>query len=396
MTSKDVLTILHCIRAPVGGAFRHVVDLARAQSAAGHRVGILCDIPPPGSFAAGQIARVAPVLALGVLNLPMRRHIGLGDLAVTLGLARRVATLKPDVLHGHGAKGGAYARLVGSLLRLAGQRPARLYSPHGGSLHFDAATLKGRLVFAFERLLERFGDGIVFVSAFEQAAYTAKVGRPLKAERLIHNGLDAAEFVPVAPDADADDLLFIGELRHLKGVDIAIAAIDELRHRGRDVRLTIVGAGPDAASFRASVDTLALGDRITFREPMPIRAALARARAVVLPSRAESLPYVVLETVAAGVPILATRVGGIAEVFGASADQLLPPGDAPALADAIARLLDDPDAARRDAARLREAIAGRFSLAAMAAANEAFYRDVLGVRRTGPSTALSPKEVSPR
>lgn len=396
MTSNDVLTILHCIRAPVGGAFRHVVDLARAQSAAGHRVGILCASPPAGSFAAAEIARVEPALALGLLRLPMRRRVGPADLAVTLGLCRRVAALRPDVLHGHGAKGGAYARLVGSLLRLSGQRPVRLYSPHGGSLHFDAATLKGRVVFAVERLLERFGDGIVFVSAFEEAAYVAKVGRPRRAHRLIHNGLDAAEFEPVMPDADAADLLFIGELRHLKGVDIAIEAIDELRRRGRDVRLTVVGAGPDAARLHAAVADLRLGDRVGFHPPMPIRAALRRARAVVLPSRAESLPYVVLETIAAGVPILATRVGGIAEVFGAAAGRLLPAGDAPALADAILRLIDDPETARRDAAQLRESVAGRFGLAAMAAGNEALYRDILAARRAGSPAAPNPVEVGPR
>jgi glycosyltransferase involved in cell wall biosynthesis len=390
------LTILHCIRAPVGGAFRHVVDLARSQAAAGHRVGILCDSSTGGAYGAEQIDTLTPDLALGVIRTPMERRISPRDLAVTLGLGRRVAALRPDVLHGHGAKGGAYARIIGSALRLAGQRPARIYSPHGGSMHMDPRTAKGRLVFGTERLLERLSDAIVFVSAFELATYTAKVGAPSVPHRLIYNGVAPREFEPVAPAPDAADLLFIGELRHLKGVDVAIDAIDRHRRDQRLVRLVIVGDGPDAARFRARVEELGLSDRISFRPPMPIRAALALARAVVLPSRAESLPYVVLETIAAGVPILATRVGGIAEVFGAGADALLPPADVAALADAIGRLLDAPDAARHDATALRDAIAGRFSIATMASANEALYHEIL-TRRPAPHAASPhPEEVQSR
>lgn len=390
------LTILHCIRAPVGGAFRHVVDLARSQVAAGHRVGILCDSSTGGAYGAEQIARITPELPLGIIRVAMQRRISPRDLAVTAGLYRRVAAIRPDVLHGHGAKGGAYARLIGSALRLVGQRPARIYSPHGGSMHMDPATMKGRLAFATERLLERFGDAIVFVSAFEQATYAAKVGKPSVPHRLIYNGVAPREFDLVFPAPDAADLLFIGELRHLKGVDVAIDAIDRLRRDGRMVRLVIVGDGPDAAGFRARVDQRDLGDRISFHPPMPIRAALPLARAVVLPSRAESLPYVVLETIAAGVPILATRVGGIAEVFDDAAGALLPPADVVALADAITRLLDAPEDARHDAAQLRAAISGRFSIATMAAANEALYQEILAPHARGPAPTLHQEKVQPR
>lgn len=390
------LTILHCIRAPVGGAFRHVFDLARSQAAAGHRVGILCDSSTGGAYGAEQIARLAPDLPLGVIRIPMQRRVSPRDLAIAIALGRRVAAVRPDVLHGHGAKGGAYARIIGTALRLVGQRPARIYSPHGGSMHMDPRTTKGRLVFTAERLLERLSDAVVFVSAFEMATYTAKVGAPSVPHRLIYNGLAPREFEPATAAPDAADLLFIGELRHLKGVDIVIDAIDRHRQNNRFVRLEIVGDGPDAARFRARVEQLGLTDRITFHAPMPIRAALPLARAVVLPSRAESLPYVVLETVAAGVPILATRVGGIAEVFGAGAGALLPPADVTALTDAIGRLIDAPQTARREAAALRSAIAGRFSIATMAAANEALYHEILTRRLSGPEASLQHEEIQSR
>src|ERR671928_61140 len=71
--------------------------------------------------------------------------------------------------HVHGAKGGAYARIIGTLLRASGSRVARIYSPHGGSLHYDARSLAGRVYFTAERALARMTDAFIFVSAFEAA-----------------------------------------------------------------------------------------------------------------------------------------------------------------------------------------------------------------------------------
>ena len=68
----------------------------------------------------------------------MRRQVAPSDIAATWRLLREVRALNPDILHAHGAKGGAYARVIGTLLRASGSRVARIYSPHGGSLHYDA------------------------------------------------------------------------------------------------------------------------------------------------------------------------------------------------------------------------------------------------------------------
>ena len=85
----------------------------------------------------------------------MQRHIGPGDIASAYRTYRIIKQLQPDVVHGHGAKGGVYARLFGSLLRVSRSRVARLYSPHGGSLHYDEKTLTGQFFFMLERLMER-------------------------------------------------------------------------------------------------------------------------------------------------------------------------------------------------------------------------------------------------
>src|SRR6185436_11835157 len=99
------LRIVHCFRSPVGGLFRHVRDLAEAQQAAGHEVGMVADSNTGGPFEEAIFARVAPTLALGLTRLPMNRHIAPSDAITTWRLVRQVRALNPDVLHGHGAKG---------------------------------------------------------------------------------------------------------------------------------------------------------------------------------------------------------------------------------------------------------------------------------------------------
>lgn len=383
MSKTGSMRIVHCVRAPIGGIFRHVVDLATAQTEAGHSVGIVCDSLTGGDFEAEMIARVAPTLAFGVARFPMRRALSPADLAATRRLWRHIAALRPDVLHGHGSKGGSFARLIGTALGwTSGKRPIRIYCPHGGSLHFDARSLEGRVYFALERILERMTDGLVFVSDYERRSYADKVGRPKVASVLAYNGLTPREFEPVTPRPDAVDFLYIGMLRELKGTDVFIRALARLRAAGSSVRALIVGVGSERDAYEALVADLGLADHVGFRDPMPILDALPLARAVVLPSRAESLPYVVLETLATGMPLIATRVGGIPEIFEGHADRLVPPGDVDALVEAMRRQLADPAEGIAFAAAMRRSLAERFTVATMMRTIGAFY-----ARLTDPAGA---------
>src|SRR5205085_1447176 len=148
------------------------------------------------------------------------------------------------------------------------------------------------------------------------------------------NGVGPEEFEPVTPEPDAADIVFVGELRALKGVDVLIEAIARLHAAKKPARAVLVGGGPDAAAFRALAQQRGLSDAITFPGPMPARTAFALGRILAVPSRAESLPYIVLEALAAGMPTIATKVGGIPEIYGAAHDRLIPPGDVDALAAA--------------------------------------------------------------
>ena len=208
-------------------------------------------------------------------------------------------------------------------------------------------------------------------------AYRAKVGKPAAPAVVIHNGLSDAEFEPVVTEKDAADFLFIGELRMLKGVSTLIEAASLLP---QPVSIRIVGAGPDRAAFERMACEKAGKARIEFMGAMPAREAFSLARMVVMPSWNESLPYVALEAGGSGKPLIATKVGGVPEIFGPLSSRLVPPGDAPALAGAISRMLSDPASAEADAASLRARVREFFSVSRMVESVDGFYARLLDMR----------------
>lgn len=363
---------MHCFRSPVGGIFRHVRDLTEAQVAAGHSVGIVCDSTTGGEFEERLFREMECMLALGVRRTPMQRHIGPGDIASAWRTYKLIKELQPDVLHGHGAKGGVYARVFGSLLRVSRSRVARLYSPHGGSLHYDERTATGKLFFAIERTMAFFTDYLLFVSDYERQAYRRKVGEPRIPNVLVYNGLRDIEFEPVATDTNAADLLYIGMMRDLKGPDIFIDALAQAEIRSeRAISAVMVGDGDDLPRYHAQVKRLGLDGRIRFFPPMPARAAFALAHVVVVPSRAEAMPYIVLETLAAGKPMIASAVGGIPEIFGAGSPALVQP-DAGEISEKMDKALTDLDAYRLAMPETSE-LKSRFGAGVMAAEIEKAY-----------------------
>src|SRR5689334_21339141 len=131
MPGEPPLRILHVLRSPVGGLFRHVLDLARGQAARGHQVGIVADASTGGALALSRSA--------------MSWHIGASDVAAQRHVAHRARDTNADVLHGHGAKGGAYARLVSG-------KAIRVYTPHGGSLHYGRSSPVGLMYLTLEQV----------------------------------------------------------------------------------------------------------------------------------------------------------------------------------------------------------------------------------------------------
>ncbi|MCC7254161.1 MAG: glycosyltransferase family 4 protein [Hyphomicrobium sp.] len=361
------------MRAPVGGLFRHVLDLAGEQARRGHFVGIVADSTAADALTVRRLSDIAPKLRIGLSLIPMRRQPGLGDLGALRRIVKIARAAAPDVLHGHGAKGGAYARLGKTWLALRGVQVKAFYTPHGGSLHYKPGTVAGTVFQAVERILGRMSDGIIFESDFARKAYAQLAGDGGPPQRVIANGLRPEDFVLQPAKDDAADFLFVGELRQLKGVDVLLAALTRVAAE-RPIRAVIVGAGPDGETFKTEANRLGLDAQVTFPGAMPAHEAFPLGRALVVPSRAESFPYVVLEAGAAGKPLIATDVGGIPEIVAGTRTTLIPAGSVDDLVRAMQEVLADPEGARTQARELRDVVARKFTVAAMTDAVLDFYR----------------------
>ncbi|HUH76872.1 MAG TPA: glycosyltransferase family 4 protein, partial [Devosia sp.] len=348
-------------------------DLSRALADQGHEIGLLVDSIAYDARTEELLAALAARTSLGIHRTPMPRMLGWGDLTAPLAVRRLARQLKIDVLHGHGAKGGFYGRLS----RLAGTRAATIYTPHGGVLHFPRSSMSGRIFHGLEHALVGQTDAIVFESRFALDTYSALVAPPACPTTVIHNGLTAAEFAPIELAPDAADFVFVGELRQLKGIHMLVEAlVGVTRPDGAPANLVMAGDGPERSALIARINTLGLADRITLPGAQPARAMFARGKIAIVPSLAESLPYIVLEAIAAQRPLIATHVGGIPEICGPTSNELIAPSDVRALRRAMQASLDDPTTAAATAAIRHQRVASLFSVSHMAGSIEKLYHDV--------------------
>ena len=381
-TDAGPLKILHVFRAPLGGLFRHVLDLARGQAERGHEVGIFCDSTTGGARADEVFAELGPRLSLGVTRVPMSRYPSLTDARAQITSIRSRRRAAPQVVHAHGSKGGVYARLPALLS--PGRRYMTAYTPHGGSFNYKPGSTEHRIYMGVERLLEPATDMFLFESAFIAGRFQACTGHlPRTDHRIVLNGISEAEFAPIDHASATFDLVYLGELRSAKGVDTLIQSLAILKTSGGlSPRVLIVGSGPDEALLKQMTVDHGVAGQCVFEPPGPIRAALAKARVMAIPSRAESLPYVILEAAAAAQPLIATDVGGIKEIYGPQhAPRLIPPNDPTILADAISRTLAMPEAARRaEATDLANYVRANFCLDTMIDSVLDAYRSTLARR----------------
>ncbi len=370
------LRIIHAVRAPVGGIFRHILDLANGQIDAGHHVGIIADSLTGGDRAGAALAEIEPRLKLGVRRVAIHREPHPGDFLVWARFMYLIARLKPDVVHGHGAKAGAFIRMSGRSKRFI-----RVYTPHGGSLHYPLSTWKGAFYSRLERALMNNTELFLFESAFARDTYQRTIGTPTQGVvRCVFNGVTAAEFDPITLAPDATDIAYVGEFRHIKGADLLVDALAGLRADGRPVKLTLAGDGEEFASVKTQVEKHSLTEAVRFIGHVKARFGFSKGKLLVVPSRGDSMPYVVIEAAAAGVPMVAANVGGIPEIFGPHQDALFAPNSVGAMADAIAAALDDPAAAATRAKSLRERIFTHFSQKAMVEGVLASYREAFARR----------------
>jgi glycosyltransferase involved in cell wall biosynthesis len=366
------MRVLHVFRSPVGGLFRHVCDLVEAQHTMGFETGIVCDTLAGGDYSNRLIANLQTLCTMGIARMPMPRMPAFIDFENTKRVTEIARQTKADVIHGHGSKGGLYARLAGRRLG----KPS-IYTPHGGVLNYEWLSGSGPLFLGSERYLAHVGSGFAFVCDYERDTFKRKIGTYGKPFVVVHNGLWPRDFQAVPPLPDATDLIFAGEMRYNKGVDLLLESLREL-NRERDVTLTLAGDGVQFDEYRALASKLQLDGKARFIGRVPIEQAFAMGRIFVMPSRFESFPYVVMEAIAAEKPIVSTPVGGIPEVL--PAELLTTAVDVPSLTRKLRAVLAREDQARQSAALLADHVKKTITVDVMAEKISGLYRELIDAK----------------
>jgi len=349
--------IVQLITQPRGGPVDHAVDVACQLARRGHDSQL---IGPDGSF-------VTRLQEAGVTwhELAVERKTDVRGARELIGLIGRV---RPDVLHCQDMRAG----MVG---RIAARRHAVpvVYTVHGvqdGLAHLvagNAAVAPPRrrdsiYYLSIERLLARLTHARFVVPAVVIRDYLVEhVRLPPSSIDVVHNGIDVEHFHP--SDAQRHDgviALWLGLMGKVKRVGVLLTALVDVP----EVSLLLAGSGPEHGPLQQLSADLGVSDRVEFRGHVAEPAEIFReADLFVLPSAAEALPLSLLQAMSSGLPVIATRVGGIPEIVRPGTDGLLvPPDDPSALAGALRELATSPQQRLTMGANARERVVTEFSL----------------------------------
>lgn len=346
----------------VAGVPRHVIELLPGLEEAGLRIDVMC----PRRSALWAVATGRPGIRLH--PMPDARTPRPGDVAAFVRLVRLLRRV--DVAHAHSSKAGM---LVRAAAVLAGRTRRVVFTPHGWSF-WACEGRAARLARVFERVAARWCATIVTVSAHERdAGLAAGVGRRSQYQ-VVPNGVDPARF-SAEPEPVPGRIVMVGRLASQKRQDVAIRALAVARRTCPAAHLELVGDGPlrdelgrlaEAQGVTGAVDFL--GDR----DDVPER--LRAAACVLLATGYEACSLAVLEAMAAGRPVVASRVGGMDELVDDGVTGRLVTNDPEDMAAALVELLGPGSGAEAMGAAARRRVDERFEAGRMTAAVLAAYR----------------------
>ena len=351
-----------------GGAERHLLELWSRIDRTRFAVEIAC------FSARGQFTHDVQALGWPVHDLGMGERIyDLHGIRGLLRLVHRTLEFRPDVIHGYLLGPNLFAVLAGRLARVpmivvAKRNVDRYETPRQQAVQAFAHRLATHVIAVSERVRQS----------------SVALGVPAARVTVIRNGVDAQRFqgagadrteLGVAPGRPV--IGSVGCLATRKDYGTLLDAVAALAGRGLEPALVLVGDGDERPRLERRAAELGIADRVRFLgERADVERLLPLFDVFVLSSRDEGIPNALLEAMAAGRPAVATAVGGTPEVLeDGRTGWLVPPGDPPALAAALATALVDRDEAARRGAAARREVLERRSIDAMARAHEAFYRN---------------------
>jgi glycosyltransferase involved in cell wall biosynthesis len=392
MNDEPIRVLRVIARLNMGGPALHVAYLAAGLAERGYETTLVAGRLAPGE---DSMAFVADELGVEVERIDeLHREISpVRDALAILRLARLIRRVRPHILHTHTAKAGAVGRLA-ALLAGGARPPIVVHTFHGHVLrgYFDPLRTAGFR--ALERWLARSSTALVAVSPQVRDDLVALGIAPRERFAVVRLGIELEKRVAAERDGRGESrrvlgigpdrfaIGWIGRMTGVKRTQDVLRAFRRLRDRGVDACLCMIGDGPDRPAVERYAhelgimrDTLFLGYQ---EDVAPFYAAFD---AMILPSINEGTPVSAIEALAAGRPVVATRVGGVPDVVREGEDGfLVEAGDVEGLADRLARLAADPELRERLGAAGRARVVPRYSVERLVDDMDLLYRSLLQTR----------------
>jgi glycosyltransferase involved in cell wall biosynthesis len=373
---------------PIGGVQIHIKDLVAAVQARGDEVTVLAG--GEGPFIETLRAQGTPTIVLRHLCVPIRP---VSDVRAYHEIRDAVVTLRPDLLAVHSAKATVLGRLVGRSLGI----PV-VVTAHGWTFTPGFPPVQGAVYRQVERLMGPLASKIIAVSEFDRRL--ALEARIVAADRIItvHNGIpDVPSTMWATPGKTPPRLIMVARLGAQKDHTTLLRALAGLLDSPWEVDL--VGEGPLMGEMKSLADALGVSSRVHFLgQRMDVDRLIAEAQVGLLVTNWEGFPLSILELMRAGLPVIASAVGGIDEaVRDGDNGYLVPRGDVAVLRDRVARLLADPALRVRMGANGRARYQQEFTLDRSVNNTIAVYRDVLAGRTaSGRAASLETEQSATR
>ncbi|MCB9880825.1 MAG: glycosyltransferase family 4 protein [Planctomycetes bacterium] len=381
------MRILLVTEASSAGVGRHVIDLCGALVARNHDVHLVYATGRIDDAFAGGVHALDSRKALSTAIIEMRRGPHPSDRGALRALANHAATHGPfDIVHGQSSKGGGLARLLRG--RHGTENAATVYTPHCiYTLNPEGSWLKRALFGRAELWLARRTDAIIAVSPSE-ARHLEELGMPPDLVHCVPNGIARPELPSKAEARGAlglpSDALIVGFLARLspqKNPLLAIEAFARVAQKHRAVHLAFAGTGALEGACRELAASRGITDRIHWLGYGRPGTLLPASDVFALSSEYEGMPYVYLEALVAGLPIVTTDVGGAELAIEEGINGfVVPRGDPDSFAAALDRVLSD-EALRRRMAMASSARADRFDDTHMVEGTVAVYEAALARKR---------------
>ncbi len=355
-----------------GDPLERIFNLARSLAERGHEVGLVSLDEGIGRPLRDRLDDMESFCRLGVLRLDLKTASlprEMLSLFPALGEVRSfLSGADPDIVHAYG--NGSTLDMIRHWLRAGKHKNQRLvYSPVPGCR--SAAARRWSFLHPDKKSWQR-ADGIIFDSQETRNACQEYFPAANCPATVIHHGLSEEDFAPRQIIDMASDFFFLGEIDKEQSLDALVQALARMKKDYKTGAL-IAGSGPYEKELRRQVERYGLSHEIFFNTPLKARTAFLKGGCLVLPGKIYSIPLVVLQAAAAGVPIIASDSGGMKELIGEVKMPLVPPGDTNALQRQMVEYLTAPQGFLARAAALRQHVEKHFALPRMVDEVEAFY-----------------------